>query len=54
MPCTVSVYRRDDGTTAVGSMNAGLLGRVFGGTVARVMGGEVARDQAAILAFLGK
>lgn len=53
MPCTISVYRRDDGTTAVASMNAGLLGRMFGGTVARVMGREVARDQAAILGFLG-
>jgi uncharacterized protein (DUF302 family) len=50
MPCTISVYRRDDGSTAIGSMNAGLLGRLFGGTVARVMGGEVARDQAAFLA----
>jgi uncharacterized protein (DUF302 family) len=54
MPCTISVYRRDDGTTAVGSMNAGLLGRMFGGTVARVMGTEVARDQAEILSFLDK
>ena len=34
MPCTISVYEKSDGKTYIGSMNAGLLGRVFGGTVA--------------------
>ena len=30
MPCTITVYKNDDGTTAIGTMNAGLMGRLFG------------------------
>ncbi|NOQ80042.1 MAG: DUF302 domain-containing protein, partial [Gammaproteobacteria bacterium] len=44
MPCTISVYQKSDGKTYVGTMNAGLLGEMFGGTVAEVMS-EVAVDQ---------
>ncbi len=52
MPCTISVYRKSDGNTYVGTMNAGLLGKMFGGTVARVMGGDVARDQQSFIEFV--
>ena len=38
MPCTISVYQKSDGKTSIGTMNAGLLGEIFGGTVADVMG----------------
>lgn len=52
MPCTISVYEKADGKTYVGTMNAGLLGKMFGGTVARVMGGEVAAQQKDFLSAL--
>lgn len=52
MPCTVSVYVKEDGKAYVGFMNAGLLGKAFGGIVAEVMGGDVAADQQKFLSFL--
>ena len=45
MPCTISVYQKEDGKTYIGSMNAGLLGKMFGGTIAEIMGVEVAEQQ---------
>ena len=51
MPCTISVYEKSDGKTYIGSMNAGLLGRMFGGTVAEVMGREVAAEQEGFISF---
>jgi len=51
MPCTISVYEKSDGKTYIGSMNAGLLGRMFGGTVAEVMGREVAAEQKGFISF---
>jgi len=50
MPCTISVYQKSDGKTYVGSMNAGLLGKMFGGTVAEVMS-EVAVQQQSFIEF---
>ena len=50
MPCTISVYQKSDKRTYVGTMNAGLLGKMFGGTVAEVMG-EVAIDQQSFIEF---
>jgi uncharacterized protein (DUF302 family) len=52
MPCTISVYRKTDGKTYVGTMNAGLMGKMFGGTLAKVMGNEVAAQQKRFIAFL--
>ena len=51
MPCTIAVYADDQGATRISTMNAGLMGRVFGGAVAEVMAGPVARDQAAFTKF---
>ena len=51
MPCTLSVYEKADGRAYIGTLNAGLLARLFGGVVARVMGGPVAADQARFTAF---
>ncbi len=51
MPCTIAVYEQADGKVAVGTMNAGLLGRLFGGVVADVMAGPVAREQRDFVAF---
>ena len=45
MPCTIAVYEKSDGTVWVGSMNPGLLGKMFGGVVSEVMGGPVAEAQ---------
>ena len=44
MPCTVTVYKKDDGKTYIGTMNSGLMGQLFGDKVASIMG-EVAKDQ---------
>ncbi|WP_462320569.1 DUF302 domain-containing protein [Halochromatium sp.] len=45
MPCTIAVYEKTDGTVYVGTMNARLIGEMFGGAVAKIMGGTVAEDQ---------
>ena len=50
MPCTISVYKKADGKTYMSSMNAGLLGNMFGGIVAEVMA-EVAVDQQSFISF---
>ena len=49
MPCTISVYEGPDGKTIVGSMNARLLGMLFGGVVKDVMAGPVADSQAKLI-----
>ena len=50
MPCTISVYQKSDGKTYIGTMNAGLLGEMFGGTVAEVMS-KVSVDQQSFIEF---
>lgn len=44
MPCKISVYKKQDGKTYIGTMNAGLMGKMFGPLVGEVMG-QVAQDQ---------
>lgn len=53
MPCTISVYAKG-GETYIGTMNAGLMGRMFGGTVAEVMGRRVAAQQKRFIDFAGR
>ncbi len=50
MPCTISVYKKDNGKTYVGMMNAGLMGQMFGSKVGRIMG-HVAADQMKFIDF---
>jgi uncharacterized protein (DUF302 family) len=50
MPCKISVYKKNDGKTYIGNMNAGLMGKMFGPMVGDVMG-RVAADQAQFLKF---
>jgi len=50
MPCTITVYKKDDGKTYIGLMNSGLMGRMFGAKVGSIMG-EVAKDQAKFIDF---
>lgn len=50
MPCKVSVYKKNDGKTYIGMMNAGLMGKMFGPMVGEVMG-KVAEDQAKFVQF---
>jgi len=50
MPCKVSVYKKNDGKTYIGMMNAGLMGKMFGPMVGEVMG-HVAEDQAKFVLF---
>jgi len=45
MPCSITVYKKDDGKTYIGTMNSGLVGRMFGKKVGDIMA-EVAKDQA--------
>ena len=44
MPCKISVYKKQDGKVYIGTMNAGLMGKMFGPMVGEVMG-KVAEDQ---------
>jgi uncharacterized protein (DUF302 family) len=48
MPCTITVFKNDDGKTYIGTMNAGLMGKLFG--VGEVMD-KVAADQKEFLKF---
>ncbi len=48
MPCTITVFKNEDGKTYIGTMNAGLMGKLFG--VADVMD-QVAADQKEFLKF---
>ena len=50
MPCKVSVYKKEDGKVYIGSMNAGLMGAMFGPMVGEVMG-KVAEDQKKFFVF---
>ena len=50
IPCKVSVYKKNDGKTYIGTMNAGLVGRLFGSAVGDIMAG-VSADQAKFLIF---
>jgi uncharacterized protein (DUF302 family) len=51
MPCSIAVYEKADGKTYIATMNAGLLGRLFGGTAQTVMGGPVARETRSFVIF---
>jgi uncharacterized protein (DUF302 family) len=51
MPCTISVYEKADGKTYIGTMNAELLGKMFGGNIAQIFGVEVAQDQEKFIKF---
>ena len=44
MPCKITVYKKNDGKTYIGTMNAGLMGKMFGPLVGEIMG-QVAEDQ---------
>ena len=37
MPCTITVYKKDDGKTYIGLMNSALMGRMFGAKVGAIM-----------------
>ena len=50
MPCTITVYKKDNGKVYIGVMNSELMGRIFGSKVAAVMT-EVAADQKKFLEF---
>jgi len=50
MPCKISVYKKNDGKVYIGTMNAALMGRMFGSLVGGVMG-QVAEDQKKFLIF---
>lgn len=44
MPCKVTVYKKNDGKVYIGTMNAGLMGKMFGPLVGDIMS-KVAEDQ---------
>ena len=48
MPCTITIYKNDDGSTAIGTMNAGLMGKLFG--IGEIMD-EVYADQKEFIKF---
>jgi uncharacterized protein (DUF302 family) len=51
MPCAFGVYEKN-GKIFVTSMNAGLIGNLFGGKIAEVMGQKVSSDEKSILKCL--
>lgn len=51
MPCSIAIYQKADGKTYISTMNAGLMGKLFGGTAAEVMGGPVSEETAAFVRF---
>ena len=50
MPCKITVYKKNDGKVYIGTMNAGLMGKMFGSMVGGVMG-QVAEDQKKFVQF---
>lgn len=48
MPCTITVYKKDDGKTYIGLMNSALMGKMFG--VGEVMA-KVQKDQEQFVNF---
>ena len=54
MPCTISVYEKQDGKIYIAHMNAGLMGKVFGGVISEVMAGPVTEQQNRFLDFAHK
>jgi uncharacterized protein (DUF302 family) len=50
MPCKISVYKKNDGKTYIGMMNAGFMGGMFGSMVGETMS-HVAADQARFIQF---
>lgn len=51
MPCSIAVYQKTDGQTYISTMNAGLMGKLFGGTAAEVLAGPVAEETAEFIKF---
>ncbi|MEJ1361725.1 MAG: DUF302 domain-containing protein [Candidatus Sedimenticola sp. (ex Thyasira tokunagai)] len=51
MPCSISVYEKQDGNTSVASMNMSLMSKVMGSEVGAILK-RVAEEDAAILEFL--
>ncbi len=47
MPCKISIYKKNDGKVYIGTMNAALMGPMFGPLVGGIMK-QVAEDQAEI------
>lgn len=50
MPCKISIYKKQDGKVYIGTMNASLIGAMFGSKVGDIMK-EVAADQQSFLQF---
>ncbi|MDH3231386.1 MAG: DUF302 domain-containing protein [Alphaproteobacteria bacterium] len=50
MPCTITIYEKEDGKVYIGLMNSGLMGRLFGPVVTDVMQ-KVAADQQKFITF---
>ena len=50
MPCKISIYKKQDGKVYIGTMNAGLMGMMFGPLVGEIMS-KVAEDQKLFLEF---
>ncbi|MGB0749299.1 MAG: DUF302 domain-containing protein [Magnetospiraceae bacterium] len=50
MPCTITVYEKEDGKTYIGMMNTLLMGQMFPSPVPEIMS-KVAKDQAAFIDF---
>lgn len=54
MPCSVTIYARDDGQVVVSRMNAGLMAEVMEPRVAQVLGQSMTKLDAGVAQALGK
>lgn len=50
MPCAITVFKKSDGKTYIGLMNAKLMGYIFGSKTAELLT-ELAADQASFVVF---
>ncbi len=50
MPCSITVFKKNDGKTYIGLMNAKLMGYMFGSKTAEILS-ELAADQASFVVF---
>lgn len=50
MPCSIAIYKKDNGKVYIGLMNSGLLGQLFGTKVGSIMK-KVSADQKVFVTF---
>ena len=50
MPCTITIFKKDNGKTYIGLMNAAMMGKLFGNEISNIMS-NVSNDQKIFTTF---